>query len=46
MNKTKHDWVGKMIYSELYKKLKFDYKKNQSMRNQEYILENDTHNLL
>ena len=42
--KTRHDWVGKVIYWELCKKLKFDHVKKWYMHNSESVLE--THNLL
>ena len=42
---TRHDWVGKVIHWELYKKLKFDHTNKWYMHNQESVLENKTHKL-
>ena len=44
--KTWHDWVGKLIYWELCKKLKFDYTNKWYMLNPECVRENETHKLL
>ena len=44
--KTRHDWVGKVIYWELCKKLIFDHTNKWYMYNPEYVLENETHKLL
>ena len=44
--KTRHDWVGKGIHWEMYKKLKFDRTKKWYMLNLVVVLENDTHKLL
>ena len=41
-----HDWVGKMIYSELCKKMKFDQTNEGYMHNPESVPKNDTHNIL
>ena len=30
---TKHDWVGKVIHFELFKKFKFDHKNNWFIHN-------------
>ena len=38
--KTRHDWVGKVINWELYKKFKFDHTNKWYMHNQESVLEN------
>ena len=43
--KTRHDWVGKVIYSELCKKFKFDHTNKWYMHNPTSVLENDTHKL-
>ena len=44
--KTRHDWVGKIIYWELCKEFKFDYSNNWYMHNPKSILENEMHKLL
>ena len=44
--KTKHDWVGKVIHSELSKILKYDHTNRWYMHNQASVLENETHKLL
>ena len=44
--KTRHDWMGKGIHWELYKKLKCDHKKKWYMHNAKSTLENETHELL
>ena len=44
--KIRHEWVGKVIHRELYKKLKFDHTNKWYMNNPESIRENETHNLL
>ena len=46
VNKTRHDWVEKVIHWELCKKLKFDHTSKQFIHNPESILENETHKLL
>ena len=43
---TWHDWVGKVIHLESWKKLKFDYTNKWYMHNPESVLENETHKLL
>ena len=43
--KTRHDWVGKVIYRELCKKLKRDHTNKWCMHNPAPVLENDTHKL-
>ena len=45
-NKTKHDWVGKLIHWELCKKLKFDYANKLYMLNPESVQENEMQKLL
>ena len=35
--KTRHDWVEKVIYWELWKKFKFDYTKKDYMHNPESV---------
>ena len=40
---TRHDWVGKVIHEEMYKKLKFDHTNKWYMHNPAPVLENDTH---
>ena len=44
--KTRHECVGKEIYWELFKKMKFDHTKKWYMYNSESVLENKTHKLL
>ena len=44
--KTRHTHMGKVIYQELCKKLKFDYTNKWYMHNPESILENETHKVL
>ena len=44
--KARHDWVGKVIHWEMYKKFKFDPAKKWYMHSPEPVLENDTHKLL
>ena len=44
--KTRHDWVGKGIHWELYKKLKFDHANKWYMPNPESVRENETYKLL
>ena len=44
--KTRHDWVEKVIYGELCKKLKFDHTNKWYFYNPESLLENKTHKIL
>ena len=44
--KSRHDCVGKVIYRELCKKLKFDHTNKWYMHNPESVLENETHKLV
>ena len=44
--KTRYDWVGKVIPWEICKKWKFDHTNKWYMHNPISVLENDTHNLL
>ena len=44
--KTRQDWIGKVIYWKLCKKLKSDHAKKWYVHNQEPVLENETHKLL
>ena len=44
-NNNRHDWVGKMIHTELYKKFKFAHTKKWNMLNTESVLKNKTHKL-
>ena len=44
--KTRHDWVGKVIYWEMCKKLKFDHTKKWYMHNPAPVLENNADKLL
>ena len=39
--KTRHDWVGKVINWEMYKKLKFDHTRKWYIHNPASVLEND-----
>ena len=39
---TRHDWVGKVIHWEMYKKFKFDHTNKWYMHNPASVLENDT----
>ena len=43
--KTKHDWVGKVIYWELCKKSKFEHTNKWYIHNPAFLLENYTHKL-
>ena len=40
--KTRYEWVGKEVYWELCKKLKFDHTNKWYMHHPESILENET----
>ena len=42
----RHDWVGKVMYWELCKKLKFDHTNKWYMHTPASVLENETHKLL
>ena len=44
--KTWHNWVGKVIYWEIYKKFKFDHTNKCYTHNPAPVLENNTHKLL
>ena len=44
--KSRHDWVGKMIYLELCKKKKFDQIDKWYMYKPQSVLENETYTLL
>ena len=44
--KTRHDWVGKVIYWELCKKLKFNHMNKWYMHIPDSALKNETHKLL
>ena len=44
--KTRHEWVEKVIYGELYKKSKFDHATKCYNHKPESVLENQTHRLL
>ena len=44
--KTRHNWVGKGINWEMYKKFKFDHTNKWYMHTRESVLENDSHKLL
>ena len=45
-NKTRHNWVGKVIHREMCKKMKFDHTNKWYIYNPASLLENDTHKLL
>ena len=40
--KGRHNWVGKVIHWEMYKKFKFDHTNKWYMHNRAPVLENDT----
>ena len=44
--KTRHDWVGKVIHWELWKKLEVDHRNKRFLYFPTSVLENDTHKLL
>ena len=44
--KTRHDWVGKVIYRQMCKKFKFDHVNKWYKHIPATVLENDTHKLL
>ena len=44
--KARHDWVGKVIHWEMYKKFRLDHANKWYMDNAAPVLENDTHKLL
>ena len=44
--KTRHEWVGKVIYEEMFKKFKFDHTNKWYIHKPAVVLENDTHKLL
>ena len=43
--KRRHDWLGKVIHWELYKRLIFDYANKWYMHKSESMLENETHKI-
>ena len=43
---TRYDWVGKVIYWELCKRLKFDRNTKWYVHKQESVQENETHKIL
>ena len=45
-NKTRHDWVGKVIYMELFTILKFDHAAREYIHELKSILENEAHKIL
>ena len=45
-NKTRHNWVRKVIHWELCKRLKYDHTIKQYMHKPESILENETNKIL
>ena len=45
-NKTRQDWVGKVIHWEMCNKFKFDHTNKWYIHNPAPVLENDTHKLL
>ena len=45
-NKTKHDWLGKMIHWELSNWLKFDHTTKWYKHKPESVLENETRKIL
>ena len=44
--KSRHDWAGKIIHLELYKKLKIDHSAKWYMHKPKRVLENETHKIL
>ena len=44
--KTSHDWVGKVIHYELCKRLKFDHTAKWCMPKLEFVLKNETPQIL
>ena len=44
--KTRHDWVGKVIHWELFKKFKSDHVNKCYIHNPESLPENETYRLL
>ena len=46
VQKTRNDWVGKVIHWELCKKFKFSHMNKWHMHNPTSVLENETHKLL
>ena len=43
---TWHDWVGKVIYWELCKRLKFDHTNKWYIYKVEFVLKNETHKII
>ena len=43
--RTRHEWVGQMIHSELCKRLKSDHTTKSYMHKPESVLENETHKI-
>ena len=41
-----HDWVGKVIHKEFFKKFKFYHMNKWYMHNAESVLDNETHKVL
>ena len=44
--KARHDWVGKVIHREMWRKFQFDHTNKWYLLNPAPVLENDTHKLL
>ena len=44
--RTRHDWVGKLIHKEKYKRLKFDHASKWYNNWPKSVLENRTHKIL
>ena len=44
--KTRHNWMGKMIYSEMCKIFKCDHTNKRYMHNPAHVLEIDKHKIL
>ena len=44
--KTNHDWVGKVVYCEFYKRLKFYHAEKWYIYKAESVLLNETHKIL
>ena len=44
--KASHDWVGKVVHREMWRKFQFDHTNKWYMHNPASVLENDSHKLL
>ena len=41
-----HDWVGKVIYNEMCKRLIFDHADKQYLHKTEFVQENQAHKII